>query len=450
MIALRVLLLTFVSLWTSSSLGQNLTPIQSLLDEQLQKNADRYGVVGQSVLILKNHQLLYRGVHGHANIELAVELTEEHLFPSYSVTKLFTSILMMQLVERGKVELTSSINRYLPYLPQHWQKVTVEHLLSHTSGVPRYFYIAMEKGAFLPDKKAIFKSLENEPEHFVIGTQNRYNNTNFLLLAAILEEKTKKSYRQMVNDIIVQPLKLKDTGHASARAVIPNMVNSYQGMNGSIIKNLDIDWPGYTFSHSALYSTPEDLAIFMTALMKGEFVKKETLYELLTPMPLNNGTKGSYAFGFEFSIEDGFVRIGHDGGNRVKLRHYFSSEDPDDNYTLAYLTNGNTNNVWTDILADSVMSIVAPTVFSTAKLKEQFVSAALAKNQKAMEQVYKSLRAKETEDDHSIERFLLYRAYSIFYGSGAKASIPAFEFLVAKFPDSENAQKSLDEARSKQ
>ncbi len=423
-----------------------MTPsMQASLDQQLAKNSDRYGVVGQSVLILKNHKPIYRGQHGFANFELGVAMTDKHLFPGYSVTKLFTSVLMMQLVESGTVELKSSIRTYLPGLPKRWQVVTVEHLLSHTSGIPRYFDSAMKKGRFLPNKKAVFLSLADQPDHFEIGTKYSYNNTNFLLISAILEAKTGKSYQELVAEVIIKPLELRNTGHSSAKAVIKNMVTSYRGDKGTIKKNINIDWPEYTFAHSALYSTPEDLTTFITALVKGKFVSQRTLKKLWQPMKLTNGKDGHYAFGFEYSLEDGYYQVGHDGGNRVKLRHYFKTENSSNNYTIAYATNGNANDVWTDVLAESLMSIVAPKEFKIAALKEQFMSAILEKNSEGQNNVYNSLLSIYDGDESSIEGFLLYRAYALRYGSGAASSIPAFEFLTTKFPNSENSRERLAE-----
>jgi len=109
------------------------------LDNQLKINSERYGIAGQSVRILKNNKVIYSGTHGFANIELSMPISNVHRFPSYSVTKLFTSVLMMQLIERADVDLTQSITHYLPNLPKHWQKITVEHALNHTSGIPRCF-----------------------------------------------------------------------------------------------------------------------------------------------------------------------------------------------------------------------------------------------------------------------------------------------------------------------
>jgi CubicO group peptidase (beta-lactamase class C family) len=418
------------------------------LNQQLAKNNERYGVVGQSVLILKNQQHFYRGQHGAANIELDVDITEKHIFPSYSITKLLTSVLMMQQVERGAVDINNSIRTYLPYLPKHWQSVTIEHLLSHTSGIPRYFDIAMEEGSFLPTKKAVFLSLIDEPEHFKICTKNIYNNTNFMLLSAILEAKTGKSYQELVAEIIINPLGLKNTGHTSAKDIIKNHVTSYRGVNGHIRKNINIDWPEYTFSHSALYSTPEDLARFMTALVTGKFVNQKTLKQLWQPMKLTDGKNGRYAFGFEYSVEDGYYLLGHDGGNHVKLRYYFNPKNSLDNYTLVYATNGNAYDVWTDVLADSLMAIIDPEKFEMAALKEQFISEILEKDGKGLIPLYKAVSNIFDGDKTLIERFLLYRAYALKYGSGRKSSIPAFKFLVEKFPNSARAQQGLTDAKA--
>lgn len=224
-----VIVVLFIASFSANA-GEKMSAIKTAqLNQQLKLNTERYGVVGQSVKILKNNKLIYQGRHGFANKALSVAITDKHLFPSYSVTKLFTSALVMKFVENGTIDIKKSIRFYLPYLPKHWQKITLEHTLNHTSGIPRYFDIAMKKGRFLPTKKAVFLSLAQELEHFEIGTENRYNNTNFLILSEILESQTGKSYQALVQEFIIKPLGLDNTGHASAKAVIANMVSNYQG-----------------------------------------------------------------------------------------------------------------------------------------------------------------------------------------------------------------------------
>ncbi|WP_281558963.1 serine hydrolase [Thalassomonas sp. RHCl1] len=440
------LLIYFTGLFSLNA-KENISPsLHGQLDQQLIKNSQRYGIAGQSVLLLKNNQVIYQGQQGVANLALAVPVAEHHIFSAYSVTKLFTSVLMMQLVEEGSVDVKKSIRHYLPYLPLHWQQVTVEHALNHTSGIPRYFDTVMETGRFWADKKAVFSSLADAEAHFEIGTMNKYNNTNFLILSAILEAKTGKSYLELVDSKIVQPLKLKSTGHASALAVIDNMVTNYQGMAGQIRKNKEIDWSEYSYAHSGLYSTPRELATFMTALVSQKFVSQESLKQMWQPMPLVNGQSGRYAFGFEYALRDGYQQVGHDGGNRVKLRHYFKEEPgAGDSYTLVYMTNGSAYSVWTDILADSLMSIIDPEVFRQAELTEHFMTEVLNGEKANRQALFKRISKAFAGDSSAIENFIVNRAYAVRYGAGVKASIPAFEMLTENFPESAHSWRRLAE-----
>ena len=132
----------------------------------------------------------------------------------------------------------------------------------------------------------------------------------------------------------------------------------------------------------------------------------------------------------------------------MKLRHYFNPQNSVDNYTLVYATNGNAYDVWTDVLADSLMAIIDPEKFKIAALKEKFLSEILEKDDKGLIQTYKAVSNIFDGDETLIERFLLYRAYALRYGSGPESSIHAFKFLIAKFPNSESAQQGLTDAKA--
>ena len=216
----------------------------------------------------------------------------------------------------------------------------------------------------------------------------------------------------------------------------------------AILEKIPIDWPSYAFAHSALYSTPEDLAAFMTALVKGQFVSQKTLEKFWQPMKLTDGKVGRYAFGFEYSLEDGYKLLGHDGGNHVKLRYYVNPQNSSDNYTLVYATNGNAYDVWTDVLADSLMAIIDPERFKMAALKEQFLSSILEKDGKGLISIFDAISIIFNGDEALIEHFLLYRAYALQYGSGPEFSIPAFEYLFNKFPNSDSAKQGLSDVKS--
>lgn len=436
-----VILTIFLILFPLHLYGGIEDSLKQKLDKQLTINGDRYGVVGQSVIILKNDKLFYEGQAGLSNIEFKVPVEQGHLFPSYSVTKLFTSTLVMQLVELGQIDMKQSIKFYLPYLPDNWEAITIEHVLNHTSGIPRYFEMAMQRNSFLDTKKDVFLSLKNEPEHFKIGTQNRYNNTNYLILSEVLETVTGKTYQQLVHEKIIDKLALTNTGHASAKTVIDHMVTSYQGRDGEVRRNIDIDWPIYTYAHSALYSSPNDLATFMTALANGELVSD--VYKYWQPMKLANGDSGRYAFGFEYAEDDGYIRVGHDGGNRVKLRHYFNKNTDLDTYTIAYLTNGNAYDVWTDVLTDSLMAIISPDQFKKAVLNESFMEQVLLKEKGNLEKIYEKALNHFNHNHADTERFLTNYSYAIRFGAGNQTALEAFAFAAKKYPMSANSWDNL-------
>ena len=242
-----VIVVLFITSFSANAGGKISSIKTAQLIQQLKLNTERYGVVGQSVQILKNNKLIYQGKYGFANKELSVPISDKHLFPSYSVTKLFTSVLVMKFVENGTIDVKKSIRFYLPYLPKHWHKITVEHTLNHTSGIPRYFDMAMENRRFLPNKKAVFLSLIDQPAHFKMGTKNSYNNTNFLLLSAILEAKTGKSYKELVAEVIINPFsptfrasKLLQYSLAATiadkLAAVPPLVNTPNAPSGNPVK----------------------------------------------------------------------------------------------------------------------------------------------------------------------------------------------------------------------
>jgi len=119
------------------------------------------------------------------------------------------------------------------------------------------------------------------------------------------------------------------------------------------------------------------------------------------------------------------------------------------NYSLVYMTNGGGSDVWTDVLADSIMGIVSPTNFKTASLKEAYITAILEGNESQLNAITNKLISDLALSDEALESFLLYRAYAIRYGVGIEASLPAFAFLAKILPNSERAKRALRSLTSK-
>lgn len=436
-----------LSLSALANAGQLAKSVEHKLNQQLRENSQRYGIASQSVIILKDNKVIYTGTHGHANLELAVPIRPDHKYPVYSIAKLFASVLMMQLVEQGEVDLDKSIRDYLPQLPEHWQPVTVRHCLNHSSGLPDYFSMEVVRSGFLPNKIAVFESLTDQKFQFKTGSNNRYNQTNYLIVAAIIELKTKKLYHEVIEEVIIGPLALKNTGFASAKTPVPNIVSSYKGDNGIRRKGLLVDWPTYTYVHSALHSTADDLVRFMNALTQGKFVTIDSLAKMWQPIKLNNGTRGQYATGWVFSDNGAYTRVGHGGGNVVKLGHYFKSTPDIDNYSIIYLTNGNNRSVWTDVLTGSLMALIDPRKFPLEAARQGLYDHLLGgATPDELDQYIAGLAKNDAVRARGLERFINWNAYAVQYASGLEAGLAIFELNTRQFPKSALAWSELAEA----
>ena len=331
--------------------------LQSALDRQLAENAERHGIPGQAVLILRNGKSIYRGSHGLADREKKIPVRSDHIFPVFSVSKLFASVLIMQLVERGELDLKAPASRYLPDLPEGWRLIAVDEFLNHTSGVPDYF--DLEALVFPPTTEAMFADLGARPMLFATGTTTRYTQTNFIVLGNILEAHYKVPYRQIVTERILEPLALHDTYLGKRHAPADRLVSSYRGQDGELVADYVIDWPEYGIMHAELYTTVQDLGAFLNALCSGRLLKPETLRRLWKPHRYRDGSDSEFAAGWAYGTSGAYKQVGHDGGNKVRVRLLFDDSLADDTYAYVYLTNGSADNVWTNTLTESVMDVVS-------------------------------------------------------------------------------------------
>jgi CubicO group peptidase (beta-lactamase class C family) len=246
-----------------------------------------------TIHIQKGEAVQFHESYGFANLQFRVPNTPEIRYKIASITKLFTSVLIMQLNEQGKIDLNSSIKNYLPdYGGQGAEKITIRHLLNHTSGLP---YVgpsskedALENGIpelQLPhsvDKlisEYYSRDLVNEP-----GSSFSYSNGEYLILGRIIERIYQKSFAEVLSQQILEPMDMQDSGLLFQYQVIDNLADSYFTMNDS--SGLVNDLPVYIenwYSAGAMFSTCADLQKFSRALYSGKLLKQESMEQLLVP-----------------------------------------------------------------------------------------------------------------------------------------------------------------------
>src|ERR1041384_3585652 len=184
-----------------------------------------------AALVAENGRVVYRGAFGMANMEWGIPNTPDTKFRLGSITKQFTAMLTLQLVEQGKIKLDGKISDYLPdYRKDIGEKVTVHHLLTHTSGIPSYtgqpgFFENVSRNPYKVSdfvKKYASGNLEFEP-----GSKFSYNNSGYFLLGAIIEQVTGKPYEQVLKEKIFDPVGMKNTGYDHHDTIIPKRATGY-------------------------------------------------------------------------------------------------------------------------------------------------------------------------------------------------------------------------------
>ncbi|RLK56456.1 CubicO group peptidase (beta-lactamase class C family) [Stenotrophomonas rhizophila] len=429
--------------------------LDARITRQLHTNAARYGIAGQAVLIRHNGTLLAQAVAGEADLTTHQPVIPETVFNTYSLAKLLVSALVMQRVEAGRVELDAPASRYLPDLPEAWQVITVRQFLNHASGVPEYFQyregevITSQGNRFPATAAEVFKALTGTPLQFTPGTANRYTQTNYLVLTALLEAQYQQPYAQIVQDRVLSPLSMTHTSLGPATDVSHDNAIAYIGKQGALQREDDISWPSYAYGHAALHTTVGDLDRFLLALTRGELVSRATLQQLWQPQLLSNGRRSGFSTGWEFEESGEYRLVGHDGGTRVRARIAFLDDLGGDTYSFLYLTNGSAKNVWSRTLVDSTMAVVAPMQFPGEALSERLITYALepqtvARTTALNQWLITTGRSGQPMLEQDINRV----GYAVAENLGHATAVHIFTLNTTLFPRSPNAWDSLAETYS--
>ena len=319
----RSLLYLLISLLVISfSYGQNIK-VEQQLDELFTKQF-KATEPGCEILIAKQGRTIYKKTFGSADLELNVPLTPDMIFKLASITKQFTAVAILRLVEQHKISLHDSLQKFVPDFPSKGQTITIENLLTHTSGIRDYMQIGysnlyMERWDFTP--KQLIDSFKNYSLEFEPGTKYSYSNSGYYLLGYIIEKVSGKSYQNYVQDSILTPLELSHTYFDNAGIIIPNRVSGYR-KEGADYRNADYWSPTIAYAAGGLLSNTEDLFKWFKALLSYKIIKKETLDKAFTPFKLKDGSMISYGYGWYIQNLSDVTSIEHSG----KMNGFITNE----------------------------------------------------------------------------------------------------------------------------
>lgn len=323
------------------------------VDDLIRNEMKTRGIPGMSVLITRDDKLIKRAAYGKADLELDVPMTTENVMESGSIGKTFTATVIFQLIEEGKLKLTDTLGQRLKDCPEPWKGLTLEMLLSHTSGLPDYAVVPglglIEKW----DKADWFKKMPTLPFDFPPGTQFAYSNSNFWLLGFVAEEAGGKPIMDLVRERILDKLGLKHSYIADEFAVIPHRAKGYL-RNGTTLLNGPAIAPGY--GDGSLINSCEDLAALEKGIREGKLLKPETVALMQTAHRLPNGRKGAYGYGW-FVRDVNKIKLVSHGGNTAG---YFASlfRVPAKNLTI--VLEGNVHDIAGDGIAQKIAELYVP------------------------------------------------------------------------------------------
>jgi len=304
-------------------------------DDIARARADAGQFMG-NVLIAKGDKAIFEKSYGLANMEWNVPNTVDGKFRIGSVTKQFTAACILLLEERAKLKTDDAVSKYVPNAPAAWAKISIDHLLTHTSGIPNFTsfpeYQRFQAEPTTPEKLLAF--FRDKPLEFEPGSKWNYSNSGYEVLGYIIEKVTGQSYQQFLQENIFKPLEMKDSGYDSNSRVIPHHAYGYtpgpQGITDAGYVDMTVP-----YAAGGLYSTTGDLLKWQNGLYGGRVLTPASLEKMTRPF------RNDYGCGLFISTVNGHKRMEHGGGIQG-----FNSELvywPDEKMTIVVLANLNGN-----------------------------------------------------------------------------------------------------------
>ncbi len=302
-------------LFLTSSYGQSRQDkkLSKSLDELIPKRLTEIAP-GCVVMVVKNDKVVYKKAFGKANAELNISMQPNMLFRIGSMTKQYTAVAILQLVEQGKIGLQDSIQKYIKDFPSKGYTITIENLLTNTSGIKDYLSEfsnpSKEKETYTPKDGVDY--IKDEPLNFKPSTDYRYSNSNFYLLGYIIEMVTGKTFENYLKENVLDKADLKNTFYIHPEKSIPDMPQGYSKFDGKIEK-ATLQEVTIMYAAGALISNADDIYKWHKALYNQQLVKKETLAKATTPFKFDDGAFSQYAYGWFVKNIDGSKTIEHSG-----------------------------------------------------------------------------------------------------------------------------------------
>jgi CubicO group peptidase (beta-lactamase class C family) len=278
-----------------------------------------------AVLVARDGHVLFQKAYGLANRENDVPNKLETKYRLGSITKQFTAMGVMILVERGKVRISDPVCDYIDNCPKAWSDITLRNLLNHTSGIPNFTALpdADQFACLQKTPLTAIARFRDKPLDFPPGQNFRYSNSGYLLLGYIIERVSGEKYEDFLRKNIYEPLDMLNSGYDHPWIILKDRASGYASKDGQIVNAMYAEMSG-ALGAGSMYSTVEDLLHWDQALYTEKLVSRKSLEQMFTPFegpytavrPSNRGLWSRHRYGFGWYIATWFGRdlVWHPGG----------------------------------------------------------------------------------------------------------------------------------------
>lgn len=359
-------------------------PISARVDEIFAR-FDKPDSPGCALAVIKDGQIIYKRGYGMSNLEYGIPLSPSSIFHIASISKEFTAMAIVMLAQQGKLSLDDDIRKYVSEVPDFGERITIRHLIHHTSGL-RDQWSLLEMAGWREDdvitEADILDLISRQKAlNFRPGDEHLYSNTGYTLLAVIVKRISGQSLRDFADANIFKPLGMTRTHfHDDHSMIVKDRTSAYQPRTGGGLK---VSIPVFdTYGATSLFTTVEDMAKWDQNFVDKKVGGEAAMEQMLTPGVLNSGKKLTYALGLSLGEYKGLKTVGH-GGSDAGYRSDFV-RFPDQQFSVVCFCNVSTSNpsmltrrVADIYLADQIKQPppppkpAAPMAASTVTLTEQ-------------------------------------------------------------------------------
>lgn len=299
------------------------------VDAIVKNEMTRQQIPGVAVAVVRNGQVIKSQGYGLANVELNVPVSDETIFQSGSLGKQFTSTSVMLLVEEGKLTLLDPVTKFYPDAPAAWRGITVQHLLTHTSGIPDYTDGRVNYRQDYTEDELV-KLAFQLPLDFPPGDQWKYSNTGYVILGGIVRKASGSFYGDVLRDRVFKPLGMTTARVISEADIVPNRAAGYELVKGALRNQEWVSPSLNTTADGALYLSLRDLIAWDRGLRSKAVLKVQSWSTIYTPARLNSGRRYPYGFGWSVDRLAGQVVQRHGGawqGFKTYIARYVPNDD---------------------------------------------------------------------------------------------------------------------------